>query len=90
MIYPGPFCGLLSSSNANTILISAYRGIQPHHGTPSLGALAKRKVGVPDPKGVMMIDYSSRAIDNQIYVSMCSPARDMSAGYHAVGQRPNS
>jgi len=26
-----------------------------------------------------------RAIDNQIYVSMCSPARDMTAGYHAWG-----
>lgn len=25
-----------------------------------------------------------RAVDNQVYVSMCSPARDMSAGYHAV------
>ncbi|TFK55333.1 carbon-nitrogen hydrolase [Heliocybe sulcata] len=27
----------------------------------------------------------SRAVDNQIFVSMCSPARDMSAGYHAWG-----
>jgi len=26
-----------------------------------------------------------RAVDNQIYVSMCSPARDMTAGYHAWG-----
>jgi len=26
-----------------------------------------------------------RAVDNQIYFSMCSPARDMSAGYHAWG-----
>jgi len=26
-----------------------------------------------------------RAIDNQVYVSTCSPARDMSAGYHAWG-----
>jgi omega-amidase len=25
-----------------------------------------------------------RAVDNQVYVSMCSPARDMKAGYHAV------
>ena len=24
-------------------------------------------------------------MDNQIYVAMCSPARDMSAGYHAWG-----
>jgi len=27
----------------------------------------------------------ARAVDNQIYVSMCSPARDLSAGYHAWG-----
>ncbi|KAG9044605.1 hypothetical protein FS837_007862 [Tulasnella sp. UAMH 9824] len=26
-----------------------------------------------------------RAVDNQIYVAMCSPARDMSADYHAWG-----
>ncbi|KAH9951425.1 carbon-nitrogen hydrolase [Amylocystis lapponica] len=25
------------------------------------------------------------AIDNQVYFSMCSPARDLSAGYHAWG-----
>ena len=24
-------------------------------------------------------------MDNQVYVAMCSPARDMSAGYHAWG-----
>ena len=24
------------------------------------------------------------AVDNQIFVAMCSPARDLSAGYHAV------
>lgn len=27
----------------------------------------------------------ARAIDNQMYVAVCSPARDMSAGYHAWG-----
>lgn len=27
----------------------------------------------------------ARAVDNQIFFSMCSPARDMSAGYHAWG-----
>ncbi|UNI15795.1 Omega-amidase [Purpureocillium takamizusanense] len=27
----------------------------------------------------------ARAVDNQIYVAMCSPARDMSATYHAWG-----
>lgn len=34
-------------------------------------------------------DYSSfnqrdRAVDNQVFFSMCSPARDLSANYHAV------
>ena len=27
----------------------------------------------------------ARAMDNQIYVALCSPARDLSAGYHAYG-----
>ncbi|KAF5372975.1 hypothetical protein D9758_001777 [Tetrapyrgos nigripes] len=27
----------------------------------------------------------ARAVDNQVYFAMCSPARDMSAGYHAWG-----
>lgn len=27
----------------------------------------------------------ARAVDNQVYVAMCSPARDMSATYHAFG-----
>ncbi|KAG0140368.1 hypothetical protein CROQUDRAFT_665288 [Cronartium quercuum f. sp. fusiforme G11] len=27
----------------------------------------------------------ARAIDNQLYVAVCSPARDMSSGYHAWG-----
>jgi len=27
----------------------------------------------------------SRAVDNQVYVAMCSPARDMTASYHAWG-----
>jgi len=27
----------------------------------------------------------SRAVDNQLYVAMCSPARDMAASYHAWG-----
>ena len=27
----------------------------------------------------------ARAVDNQCYVALCSPARDMSAGYHAWG-----
>ncbi|KAL2130060.1 hypothetical protein VTI74DRAFT_6936 [Chaetomium olivicolor] len=27
----------------------------------------------------------ARAVDNQVYVALCSPARDMTAGYHAFG-----
>ena len=27
----------------------------------------------------------ARAVDNQVFVAMCSPARDMQAGYHAWG-----
>ncbi|TFK42858.1 carbon-nitrogen hydrolase [Crucibulum laeve] len=27
----------------------------------------------------------SRAVDNQVFMSMCSPARDLTAGYHAWG-----
>ncbi|KAK4104673.1 carbon-nitrogen hydrolase [Parathielavia hyrcaniae] len=27
----------------------------------------------------------ARAVDNQLYVALCSPARDLSAGYHAWG-----
>ena len=27
----------------------------------------------------------ARAVDNQLYVALCSPARDLSAGYHAYG-----
>jgi predicted amidohydrolase len=27
----------------------------------------------------------ARAVDNQLYVALCSPARDMTAGYHAWG-----
>lgn len=25
-----------------------------------------------------------RAVDNQVFIAMCSPARDLSADYHAV------
>jgi len=27
----------------------------------------------------------ARAVDNQVYVAACSPARDLTAGYHAWG-----
>jgi hypothetical protein len=29
-------------------------------------------------------EYAIRATDNQIYVAVCSPARDLTAAYHAV------
>ncbi len=29
----------------------------------------------------------NRAVDNQVFFSMCSPARDLTAGYHAVSFR---
>ena len=29
-------------------------------------------------------ECACRAVDNQIYFAMCSPARDLTAGYHAV------
>jgi predicted amidohydrolase len=29
----------------------------------------------------------NRAVDNHVYFSMCSPARDLTAGYHAVSFR---
>lgn len=30
------------------------------------------------------IQSNCRAVDNQVYFAMCSPARDLTAGYHAV------
>ncbi|PPQ67900.1 hypothetical protein CVT26_007100 [Gymnopilus dilepis] len=32
-----------------------------------------------------LLQRGSRAVDNQVFFSMCSPARDLSAGYHAWG-----
>ena len=32
------------------------------------------------------LKWSHRAVDNQIYFAMCSPARDLTAGYHAVSK----
>jgi omega-amidase len=31
------------------------------------------------------LQAQARAMDNQVYVGLCSPARDMKAGYHAYG-----
>jgi omega-amidase len=33
-----------------------------------------------------LLNRSYRAVDNQVFFSMCSPARDMTADYHAVGR----
>lgn len=61
--------------------------VQHHDWTTSLGATSAGTVSQQDKmiimsKYVMMIFNS--AVDNQIFVSMCSPARDLSQGYHAV------
>ncbi|KAK9464681.1 carbon-nitrogen hydrolase [Lipomyces arxii] len=63
---------------------------------PELASIAARKDGVfamiypgafNTTTGPLHWDLlgRARAVDNQIYVLMCSPARDLSAGYHAYG-----
>ncbi|KAK9318978.1 carbon-nitrogen hydrolase [Lipomyces orientalis] len=63
---------------------------------PELASIAARKEGVfamiypgafNTTTGPLHWDLlgRARAVDNQIYVLMCSPARDLSAGYHAYG-----
>ncbi|KAJ8098785.1 carbon-nitrogen hydrolase [Lipomyces tetrasporus] len=63
---------------------------------PELASIAARKEGVfamiypgafNTTTGPLHWDLlgRARAVDNQIYVIMCSPARDLSAGYHAYG-----
>ncbi|KAK9452410.1 carbon-nitrogen hydrolase [Limtongia smithiae] len=63
---------------------------------PELASIAARKDGVfamiypgafNTTTGPMHWDLlgRARAIDNQIFVLLCSPARDMTAGYHAYG-----
>lgn len=34
---------------------------------------------------ILLTLYPNRAVDNQMYVAACSPARDLSADYHAWG-----
>ncbi|KAJ7752140.1 carbon-nitrogen hydrolase [Mycena metata] len=36
-------------------------------------------------QGAHVLIYPGAAVDNQVFFAMCSPARDMSAGYHAWG-----
>lgn len=59
-------------------------GIQPDDWTTSLGAVAKGAVCAGLFVGDVADAMCDRAVDNQVFVSMCSPARDLSAGYHAV------
>src|SRR5882762_3373362 len=72
-------CDRLSGANLS-------RRFQPNNWTSSLGApttstvtFYKVIVGLVSHQIPM-----SRAVDNQVYFSMCSPARDLTAGYHAV------
>ena len=32
----------------------------------------------------ILLSHVDRAVDQQVFFSMCSPARNMTAGYHAV------
>lgn len=62
------------------------RGVQYDHRSSSLGASATFAVGLATEglPAKRNLTQRFRAIDNQVYFSMCSPARDMTAGYHAV------
>lgn len=46
--------------------------------------LLQRSRFVVSNHGFPLIVTVNRAVDNQVFFSMCSPARDLSAGYHAV------
>lgn len=69
-------------------------GIQHDHGTPSLGAPGASTVRLIHCLSFRSKLCTYRAVDNQVYVSTCSPARDLTAGYHAVsfliGNRPTA
>lgn len=58
---------------------------QPYYRPLTLGTFATQQVcPVENQQRRVVLTYSLRAVDNQVFVSMCSPARDLSAGYHAV------
>jgi len=46
--------------------------------------LLQRSRSVRVMNACLIWDFLPRAVDNQIFVGMCSPARDMTAAYHAV------
>lgn len=56
---------------------------QHDHGPSSLGAPTTSPVR-PSVAALSVSHQALRAVDNQIFVSMTSPARDLDAGYHAV------
>jgi hypothetical protein len=63
-----------------------HRRIQSDNWTSSLGAPYPSAVREPPYIAVeTSLDFMHySAVDNQMFVAMCSPARDMTAGYHAV------
>lgn len=60
-------------------------GIQYDHGTPPLGTTPKSPVGSCKCGVIELTHVFRRAVDNQVFFSMCSPARDPKASYQAVG-----
>lgn len=58
-------------------------GLQLDHRTLALGVIAARKVKYLTSNCFIQL-ICCRAVDNQIFFGMCSPARDLAADYHAV------
>ena len=59
------------------------RGVQHYHRASTLDSSSAREVGFSTND---LVDFAliCRAVDNQIYVAMCSPARHPEASYQAV------
>jgi hypothetical protein len=66
------------------------RSVQPHYGPNSLGTFSAREVCKVRLGEIELLisreNFVCRAVDNQFYVALCSPARDLTAGYHAVSR----
>lgn len=62
------------------------RRIQLDNWSLALGTTRSGSVGENSPitKSPSMTTLRLSAVDNHVYVAMCSPARDMTAGYHSV------
>jgi predicted amidohydrolase len=66
------------------------RSLQHHNRTHALGIIATCTVSFLEAKIHVLTDqrhlhHFYSAVDNQMYVAACSPARDDSAAYHAWG-----